>query len=226
MVIDERFIRAINDYSYLTEKGYPAKGFLMLVGNRYSLSSIQRTMLYRGIASTESSNQRKKKLISPEEIKTQSLYIDGFNILTTIASYLLGKVLFISSDNVLRDASDLRGKLSFDIKMEEAFVLLDNYLLRFQGEKHIYLDEKVSFCQEVVHKFSEISKANHTYKIKFHISQTVDNDLSSIENGLIVTSDSQIIDKSVCGIFDLPHYLLLENFQPDFLDLDKLINRK
>ncbi len=223
MVVDEHFIKAVKDYFYLTERDYPAKGFLMLVGNRYGLSSIQRTVLYRGIASEILNRSRKKKLISSQKIQGQNLYIDGFNVLTTIASYLLGKVLFISSDHILRDASVLKGKLTFGNKMVEAVVLLEQFLLRFQGGKNIYLDEKVSFCGKVVDKFNTISGPNPSNKIKFHISQTVDNDLGSIENGVVITSDSEIIDNSNCSIFDLPHDLLLDNFQPDFLDLCRLI---
>jgi hypothetical protein len=60
-------------------------------------------------------------------------------------------------------------------------------------------------------------------KIKIIISQKVDNDLSSIENGIIVTSDSEIIDCSPCKIFDLPYHLLMENFRPNFQDLGKLV---
>jgi hypothetical protein len=131
MEVDEYFIRAVNDYFYLTQRGYPVKGFLMLVGNRYGLNSIQRSILYRGIASDGDNKRRMKKLITTIEIENQHFYIDGFNVLTTIASYLLGKVVFISSDGILRDASVLKGKLTFSSKMAEAVMLLHQYLFRF-----------------------------------------------------------------------------------------------
>ncbi len=115
-------MQAVKDYYYLTERGYPRKGVLMLVGNRYGLSDTQRTILYRGIASETRYRRRKKKLISSQKIQDQNLHIDGFNVLTTIASYLLGKVLFISSDHILRDASGMKGKHTFSNKMVEAVV--------------------------------------------------------------------------------------------------------
>ncbi len=56
------------------------------------------------------------------------------------------------------------------------------------------------------------------------MSQTVDNDLFSLVKGIVATSDSGIIDRSNCRIFDLARHLLNDNFQPDFLDLKMLIH--
>ncbi len=52
----------------------------------------------------------------------------------------------------------------------------------------------------VLDKFYEISSPNSSNKIQFHISQTADNDLVSIENGVVITSDSEIIDNSNSSI--------------------------
>lgn len=224
MEINERFTEAVIDYHYLTQRDYPPKGFLMLVGNRYKLSSRQRTMLYRGIASDKVSGERSKKLISLQDVTNDEIFIDGFNVLTTISSYLLGKPLFISTDQVLRDASELRGKLIFDKKMMEAIVLLNRYLSEFQGEICIYLDEKVSFYQKVINHFEETLNPNTGKKVSFRMSQTVDKDLFSLEKRIVATSDSGIIDRSNCRILDLAHHLLQENFQPDFLNLNMLIH--
>ncbi len=224
MEINKSFIEAVIDYHYLTQRNYPPKGFLMLVGNRYKLSSRQRTMLYRGIASDKVSGERNKKLISFQDIIREEIFIDGLNMLTTISSYLLGKPLFISTDQVLRDASELRGKLRFDRKMMEAIVLLDRYLSKLQGEIYIYLDEKVSFYQKVIDYFGETSNSKTGKKINFLVSQSVDNDLISLEKGIIATSDSEIIDRSNCRILDLARHLLDDKFQPDFLNMKMLIH--
>ena len=45
-----------------------------------------------------------------------------------------------------------------------------------------------------------------------------------MKNGIVATSDSEIIDQTNCRIFDLAHYLLIEKYQPDFLDIRKLIH--
>ena len=77
---------------------------------------------------------------------------------------------------------------------------------------------------KVIDHFEEISNLNTGKKINFRVSQTVDNDLISLEKGIVVTSDSEIIDRSNCRILDLARHLLHEKFQPEFSNLNMLIH--
>jgi len=221
MQFSDAFKRAVVDFFYLTNREYPSKGFLTMVSNRYNLNSTERTMLYRGIASTKLNIQRSEKLISFEETIDKDLFIDGFNILFTIRSYLVGKPLFISTDSILRDASVLKSKLIFDKTTTDAIVLLQQYLTTFIGSINIYLDQKVSFHQAVIDNIQLASNPPTKQLINFLVSNSVDKDLASIENGVVVTSDSEIIDGTECRVFDLPHHLLKEKFRPEFIDLTK-----
>ncbi len=49
MKISENFIQAIRDYNDLLNKDYPEKGIKKFVGDRYSLSGMERSVLYRGV---------------------------------------------------------------------------------------------------------------------------------------------------------------------------------
>ena len=104
MILTENFKNAIYDYIYFLEKEYPQKAILKLIGDRYLLSGIQRTMLYRGITTKENSLKRTSKLITENLLSNQILHIDGYNVLITIGSYLNGNTVFVSNDNFLRDA--------------------------------------------------------------------------------------------------------------------------
>ena len=86
MVLRDHFIKAAKDYFYLAQKGYPPRGFLQLVGDRYELTSLERTMLYRGIAPGIIAEQRKQKLSGLDAIQNQELFIDGFNVILTISA--------------------------------------------------------------------------------------------------------------------------------------------
>jgi len=223
MLVSENFKSAAKDYHYLTEKGYPQRGFLIPVGNRYGLSSTERTMLYRGIAPEKLNMNRKKKIISFEEINAETVFIDGFNVLTTISSYLKGKPLFIASDHILRDASQMRGKMKLDKAMAEAIKLLQKYLLSCNNAFEIYLDKKVNFYQSVISTFAQNSHQSFKGEVRFHISETVDNDLFETMLGIVASSDSEIIDQTSCRVFDLARHLLQEKFDPEFPDIRKLI---
>ena len=217
MKISDNFIEAATDYRYLTERGYPPRGFLLLVGNRYSLSDAERTILYRGIAPEQKNRNRRKKMILPEETGQLPMHIDGFNVLVTLASYLSGKPVFLSTDGILRDAAALRGKLSFTAKTAEAIVLLEKYLEKFKSEKYIYLDKKVDFHQRVIDHFGRWPKVKRN--ISFIVSSSVDKELSELTAGVAATSDSEIIDATGARIFDMTRHLLEEKFNPGFFDL-------
>jgi hypothetical protein len=44
-----RFAEAISDYYFVLNKGYPKKGILKFVGDRYNLTGSLRTILQRGV---------------------------------------------------------------------------------------------------------------------------------------------------------------------------------
>ena len=105
-MLSEYFIDAVSDYLYLLEKNYPQKLILKIVGDRYQLSGTERSMLYRGIQRTEDCENRKMKICAGLT-QNVDLFIDGYNVIRTIGSYLLGLTVFISMDGYLRDASEM-----------------------------------------------------------------------------------------------------------------------
>ena len=213
----KNFNEAVKDYFYLLQRGYPPRGFLMLVGNRYGLSDTLRSILYRGIAPERKNIMRRQKLIMPDEISNKVLHIDGFNVLMTVASYISGKPVFISTDGFLRDASALRGKMRYERKTDEALLLMMKYLLLFKNIKYLHLDEKVDFHSKIIDRVVEIFEPKkETDKIKVIVSPSVDNDLIHIKEGIVATSDSEIIDNTKLELFDLARHLIEWRFHPDF----------
>ncbi len=211
------FTDAVRDYYYLTQRGYPPRGFLMLIANRYGLSEAERSILYRGIAPESKNEERRKKAIGPDEASGRDLHIDGFNVLMTIASYLAGKPVFVSSDGFLRDASAMRGKMKYDKKTDEALLLLMEYLSLFNGAQYLYLDVKVGFYGKISERVGELSQRENKDKLpKIIVSRSVDNDLSDLDSGIVATSDSQIIDSTNASVLDLAKHVLMERFHPGF----------
>ncbi len=139
------FADAVTDYLLLLERHYPQSSVLKMVGDRYKLSSVERSLLYRGIAARDEAMKREEKLAEPLLIKGNELHIGGYNLLITIGSYLNGNLVFVSNDSVLRDASEIHGKVFrtqlFDKAIQLLFAWLDSAR---PASVDFYFDEPVS----------------------------------------------------------------------------------
>jgi hypothetical protein len=217
------FKNAITDYYYLLNKNYPEKETLKLVGDRFRLTGVQRTVLFRGITSKEKALKRKAKLIALENSKGKILYIDGYNILFTIMNYLLGKVIFIGNDGILRDSGGTYGKIESETTFYQSANLLLDFIpgSTFQ-EMTIYLDSPVSNSSS---HLIQLEKQVQQKKIKgkIHLTQSVDHRLKQINDAVIATSDSRIIDHTPGKIIDLARRALETTYEIAILDLGSLI---
>lgn len=220
------FQTAVQDYFLLLEKKYPQKSILILVSDRYKLSRAERSMLYRGVASNFENKNRSCKLIRANLIQNQVLHIDGFNQIFTIISYLNGNQTFISTDNLLRDASEIHTKVFRKELLERSLKLILEFCDSLKLSKIlIYTDQQLSNHKQLVETLSVNSLAS-SFIIEVKISNQVDLELKKLKDGLIATSDSQIIDKSKQKIFNLAYHTLKFHFNPNFFDLGSMINKK
>jgi len=63
----DSFVSSYQVYKYLIEKGFPHKASLMLVGDRFMLSRVERNCLFRGVIDGAIAEARKKKMIEPKD---------------------------------------------------------------------------------------------------------------------------------------------------------------
>lgn len=222
--LSDNFIFAATDYRYLLERHYPQKTLLKMVGNRYALNGTERTMLYRGITTTNEACTRKQKKTSLQNISSEKLFIDGFNVLITIGNYLLGKTVYISTDSFLRDAAEMDGKSLTPEKANRSLTLMYAYLHSIKVKfVTIYLD--ISLDRD--HHFNEHIRETLTKDEVPSLVEVVDSAdeyLIDKQNGLCATSDSLIIDKSKCPIVDLACETINYHFHPVFTDLNDYIS--
>ncbi len=215
------FFDAVNDYFFLLNREYPEKAALKLVGDRHRLSGNQRNCLYRGITSEVKAHQRKSKLI--QDIKNQVIHIDGYNILFTIMNYLLGKTLFIANDGLLRDSGESYGQIENNKIFSRALELTLGYLSDNRpGHLTIYLDTTVKNFK-THSKLLEKSLIDHRISGKILSLRHADSGLKKIKDGIIVSSDSEIIDAVSLRLADVARQTLEMIFNIQVLDLEKLI---
>ncbi len=219
----EEFLNGVRDYYYLINRNFPEKGTLKLVGDRYRLNGDQRTILYRGITSEKKAKQRKNRLMA--DICDRYLLIDGYNVLFTILNYRLGRITFISNDHIVRDAGSLHGK----IREESLFVESLDILFDFFAEcrpafVHFYIDSPVSLSNFHSRMIKEKIMHNNLSG-DCEIVKSPDQCLKKNKEGIIVTSDSVIIDKTSNHIIDIPHLVLKSRFQAKLYDLNKILDK-
>ena len=99
--------QACRDLSWLFSRGYTVDASLKLVGDRYQLEARQRLAVARCAASDMSVTQRTASELSA--IAGSSLWIDGYNLLTTIEAALAGAVIIVGRDGCYRDMASMHG---------------------------------------------------------------------------------------------------------------------
>lgn len=217
--VSDSFSEAASDYLYLLNRNYPQKALIKLIGDRYKLSGTERSMLYRGICTTLQASSRSKRLVEPQALKSQWVSIDAYNVLISIGSYLNGNMVFISSDHLLRDASEVHGKTLGNELMQRALYLTFSYLVHCKPSGlNFFIDSPVSHSGKLCAQINQII-AESSLQGSAETHPSPDYLLKNLHQGIIATSDSTIVDNSSLPVFDLARHVLEHHFEPVFPDL-------
>ena len=207
-------LAAAADYRFLLDKAYPERPLLQLVGDRYRLSREERMMLFRGVAATMKSCERRKKL-SLDPV-SEELHLDGYNVLFTILNYREGRKVFVATDGFLRDAGGIHGRIGDP----ELFFEVQRHLLRFlasRGLKRLafYLDSPVSHSAEhAVFLREEMARAGLEGWAELY--ESADFGLKRAFPSCASTSDTAIIDALRCPIYDCARDFLEASYKAEF----------
>jgi hypothetical protein len=220
-MLNDPFINACRDYAYLINRNYPERGTLKLVGDRYRLTRDQRTVLYRGISSAERSELRKAKLV--KEIASKSLAIDGYNVLFSLLNYRLGRFTFISTDNVLRDAGSLHGKLKDEEMFMDCITLLAKHLSAMHpSQVEVFLDSPVSHSERHAQVIADIFRQFNLVAY-CKVIRSADYGLRHQPLDVLATSDSVIIENAETSVVDLPRTILEKQYNALLVNLADLL---
>ncbi|NMB72915.1 MAG: DUF434 domain-containing protein [Bacteroidales bacterium] len=220
-IVNDAFRDAAGDYFWLLNRNYPQRLVYKTVCDRYKLNTLQRVILYRGIFPAEIAALRLKKRI--EDPKGYHLWIDVFNVLFKISSYLSGRPVFICNDGLLRDAGDAFEKQVPTAILERSVNLMLSFLRNETPKTARFLiDQPVdnsSLVKEMIHRqimhLSCPAELNSLYP--------ADKLMSESRNVLLATADSEIIDRSGCLYYDLAFKILQREFSPAFLSFPEIL---
>ncbi len=105
----QRLCRATADLCWLLSRGYAGQSALKLVGDRYCLVARQRTAIGRAACSRQEAARRAAHRIEPGGQRGRILWLDGYNVLTTIEAALAGGVILGCCDGTCRDMASMHG---------------------------------------------------------------------------------------------------------------------
>lgn len=205
----KEFNEAIKDIIYLYDRNYSERTVIQAVGNRYKLNREERMILFRGIP--KHTYNLHINLLNADEIINKIIFIDGFNVLITIESYLNGIIVFQGIDGITRDIAGLHSKMSKqDIRNKAISALMKSFELLKPKEIEFILDKQVSKSGELSHALNELFKKNNING-KAYTNRSVDQILKT-SNNIVCSSDSIIISK-ISAVFDLPYFIIKNIFK-------------
>jgi len=220
-IFTEDFSHAAKDFLYLVDNQYPRKVILKIIGDRYLLNRTQRVLLGRGIFRKDKVHARALK--RTELIRDVILFIDTYNVLFILSNYLLGRIVFIGNDGFIRDAGEVSGKLHREKVFYEAVGYLLNFLRNSApAEIHFLIDRPVSFSGELAEQLKTFLNEKQMRGDARTINNP-DSELMKVTEGVIATSDSEIMDKTECKICDLAFLILSFRFNPQLADLREIL---
>jgi hypothetical protein len=137
--------RATADLCWLLDQGYSVGPALRLVGDRFALTDRQRIAIRRCSCSESQRTARMKRAVSASELDGATIWIDGFNVLTTVEAALAGGVLLLGRDGALRDMASMHGSYRRVAETEPAIAAIAGTLRAFGvGACRWWLDAPVS----------------------------------------------------------------------------------
>lgn len=197
---------ALHDMYYLLSKDYPPRATLELVSNKYRLRKRQILALQGMACSSSAIENRKYKERPADSIKGQTIYLDGFNVVIILETFLSGGYVFRGLDGCYRDISSVHGSYKRVIQTKEVLVTVGNALKKLNLQQIIWIfDAPVSNSGRLKTLCYEIA-SEYGFSWEIILDNAPDKFLIA-NNRLIVSSDAWILN-SCYAWFNLVSYII------------------
>lgn len=194
--------KALEEARYLLDRGYPKDSAVGFVSNHHRLAEKERFILMRVVVRSDLAWARRFKLLDLEDLRGQSISIDGYNVIITTESVLGGYPVYLCDDGLLRDSRGIFR--SFKASSLTAIALnwiLDLLASAGPARTEVLLDQQMSRSGELAEMVREMMAERQLCGVA-RTARNVDH-LLKAANRIILTSDGNVID-SVDYIMDLP----------------------
>lgn len=184
---------AAADLSWLLGRGYVNPSALKLVGDRYRLTARQRTAVERSACSDADRTRREAHRVGFERLHGSALWLDGYNVLTTIEAALGGGVILACRDGTYRDMASMHGSYRKVAETRPALELLGQVIAAAGiAQCRWYLDRPVSNSGRLK-KIIEDLAAERGWAWGVELAMNPDAILAETDQ-IVATADSVILD--------------------------------
>jgi len=185
---------ATSDLSWLLTRGYVNPSALKLVGDRFRLSARQRTAVERAACSDADLDRREAHRVGPERLAGRVLWLDGYNVLTTIEAALAGGVILAARDGAYRDMASMHGSYRKVDETRPAVELLGRVIAALGvAECRWYLDRPVSNSGRLKKVIDQMA-ADQGWTWAVELVPDPDSILAKTDR-IVATADSVILDR-------------------------------
>ena len=189
-----RLRSAVFDYSWLLTRGYAECSAIKIVGDRYELSARQRMAVARSACADVALEQRLVRQVTASDIAGQTLWLDAFNVLTTVEVALSGGVILAARDGTYRDIAGVHGTYRNVEETRAAIDLVGRTLQDLATAECVWLlDSPVGNSGRLKSILVELA-ASHGWPWKVELVQNPDRVLIAA-NTVVATADSVILDR-------------------------------
>nr|WP_321233850.1 DUF434 domain-containing protein [uncultured Psychroserpens sp.] len=190
--IQQKLKEALIDMRYLLTRGYAEKSSLQLVGNKHRLNVRQQQAVQGMSASQQQIERRETHMISFENTNSETIIIDGFNLLIILESALSGAYVFKGLDSTYRDLSGVHGTYKRVQQTEKALLLVGNLL---KNNTVIWVfDKPVSNSGRLKTMLRETAEL-HDFNWEIILENNPDKVLAESEH-IVVSSDAWVLDRA------------------------------
>jgi hypothetical protein len=198
--------RAVTELSWLLSRGYNMTSSLKLVGDRHGLRERQRLAVCRSSCSDQDRQRRKDHCISVEQLRNQSVIVDGFNVMITVEAALSRGPLLIGVDGCIRDLSSVHGSYRSVEETDRAISLIGETFQVLGASSVLWLlDRPVSNSGRLASKIAALA-IQRDWPWQVEVVFNPDAMIAS-SPAVAITSDSSVLDR-VERWADLKSYLL------------------
>ena len=217
MNVSNNLVEAARDLRYLLSRGYKREAAIRFVAERHKVTSEERCILMRAVYDEAEADNRRRKLISIDKIRGETVSIDGYNLLITVESMLSNRLLIQCDDYITRDVSAVFGKHRItEITTRALNMILQRLKGQDPNEVHFAYDKQVSKSGELAYKTREMMAK---LQLKGTATTALKADIATLRSGgVAISSDSFVVQKST-RILDLAGELASEASYSNILRL-------
>ncbi len=186
---------ATRDLSWLLSRGYASPSAQKIVGDRYALDSRQRVAVARCACGDEAASARRARRIEPADLRDRELWIDGYNVLTSVEAALSGGVILHARDGCYRDMASMHGSWRKVEETTSAIGLVGEVLAQWKaGACRWLFDQPVSNSGRLQAILGEVAR-ERGWNWWADLVPDPDRDLAHA-NQIVATSDSAVLDRA------------------------------